>query len=196
MDKPATKRPPCEPTTASAGLPPPRFGLGALFATISLVALGLAVWKAVGPVVGVSLLLLLMAVVAHVAGNALGTRLRDRGTQHALVAWKDDTSASRPPAAQPRAQPVPPHHFAPVTRLSQRTSLGRFPLVVTVLGGIAGAIAGGLLLQRTSPESATLSTLAVGATASGVLAALFSYWLFSLLQVFLGAWWQAHRHGR
>jgi hypothetical protein len=198
MDKPATNRsgrqPP--PPSSAAGLPAPRFSLGALFAAIGVVALGLSVWKAVGPVVGVSLLLLLMAVVAHVAGNALGTRLRDRGTQHALAGWKDDTSTGGSPAARPRAQPVAPHHFAPVTRLSQRTSLGWCPLVVTVLGGIAGAIAGGLLLQRSSPESATLSTLAVGATASGVLAALFSYWLFSLLQVFLGAWWQAHRHGR
>jgi hypothetical protein len=113
-----------------------------------------------------------------------------------MTAWKDTVSSAHPPDGPSGPRPVASHHFAPVTRLSQRTSLGWLPVIVTLLGGVSGAIVGAVSLQRTHPDTGSMSTLAVGATASGVLAALFSFWLFSLLQVFVGAWWQAHRHGR
>ncbi len=131
----------------------------------------------------------------HVAGNAIGSRLRQRGTQHSIADLREGPTGEGLglPSGRRRIQP---HQFAPVTRLSRRTSLGWFPVVVTVLGGIAGAIGGGVTLQRTNPAAATVSTMSLGCLASGVLAAFWTFWMFSLLQVFLGAWWQAHRHGQ
>lgn len=174
-----------------AGLSPPRFGLPAIFWGTALVAVWLAVLKWQGPAVAVVLLFAFVIVAAHVAGNAIGSRLRDRGTQHAAEAWRKST----PGGPEHSDRHVEPHHYAPVTQLSYRVSLGWLPLVVTLMGGIAGACVGSWLLLRMHPESATPLTLSFGGLAIGSVSAIFSFWVFSLLQVFLGAWWQAHRHG-
>jgi hypothetical protein len=88
------------------------------------------------------------------------------------------------------------HHFAPVTRLSYRASLGWLPLVATLLGAVAGGCGGGVLLRGLYPDQSTPATIALGSVAAAALAAFGSYWSICLLQALFGAWWQAHRHGR
>jgi hypothetical protein len=167
-----------------------------MFWLVSLVAFGLGVWQAVGPAMGLTLLLLTMIVGAHVAGNAIGSRLRASGTRQAMS--NPHRAVADRQAADVRAarRALQPHHYAPVTRLSQRTSLGWLPLVVAGWGAVFGALVGGLLLFRIYPDTATISTVSTGCFATGALGAIWAFWTFSLLKVFLGAWWQAHRHGR
>jgi hypothetical protein len=172
---------------------PPRFTLRTLLVVTALVAVGLAVWQAVGPTVALMLLTVFLAISLHVVGNALGTRLREQGTMGTADAVADD---SLPAGACPRRTTGPPlaaHQFAPTTRLSRRASLGWPPLMVASSAGVLGAVVGGRISQQMYPDAATWQALAVAALASGALAAMFAYWVSSWLHVFLTAWWQAHR---
>ena len=62
------------------GLKPPQFGLKTLFWLVALLCGVLATlqWS---PLIGAAVLLLGAAVFAHVAGNALGSRLRANGNR-------------------------------------------------------------------------------------------------------------------
>jgi predicted MFS family arabinose efflux permease len=175
---------------------PLRFTLRSLLLVTALVALALAVWQAVGPAIGLVLLVVLTAVSLHVLGNAMGTRLREQGTRRSSQESRDDSLPEGALRLPLKSAPLPAYRFAPVTHLSRRTSLGWLPLVATGLAGLVGAIVGGRALQNLDPQSATWSTLALGAVATGALAAMFAYWTTGWLQVVLAAWWQAHRHGR
>ena len=165
-------------------LEPPRFGLKTMLALVAAVAVALAIWQAVGPVVGASLLLTCLVVFAHVAGNAIGSTLRDRSSQ---------SNQTRKATAN---RTVMPDDYAPVTQLSRRAPLGGFMVVMTVLGVIVGAIGGGYGLWRLHPDTATPGSLGVGSLATGTLGGLWAFWSYSLVRVVAGAWWQAHRHGQ
>lgn len=170
-----------------------RFTLRTLLAAMAFVAVALTVWQAVGPTVGLMLLVGFLAVSLHVLGNALGTRLREQGTMGNGDAGGQD---SLPEGACPRRAAGPSlaaHQFAPATRLSRHGSLGWPPLIVASAAGLLGAIGGGRASQELYPEATTWPALAVAALAGGALAAMFAYWFSSWLHVFLAAWWQAHR---
>ena len=171
------------------GLSPPRFGLRTMLGLIALLCGCLATFVAVGPITGSALLLAVLVVVAHVAGNAIGSQLRQNGSQRTIVDGEIG-AANREAVRRPSA-----HHFAPRTRLSHRAPLGWFMRVMTSLGCVTGAVTGGILLKQTSSRPLPYSTLVFGCIATGVLGGMFAFWLFSLLQVFGLAWWQAHRHG-
>ena len=96
-----------------------------------------------------ALVLLALAVIGHVAGNALGTRLRQNGSRPV------DEEGLDLPSAKPWPRALSPDEFAPATQLSRRSSLGRPIFVATVLGTIAGGIGGGLwpaFAARNGPE--------------------------------------------
>ena len=65
--------PPPEPH----GLKKPKFTLKALFLASTFVAVLLVTFKVAGPIHAAVLILFALAILAHVAGNALGTQLRD-----------------------------------------------------------------------------------------------------------------------
>jgi len=58
------------------GLKPPQFGLGTMFLAVTLLCCLFVAFRLIGPVGGTLLVLLMLAVLAHVAGNVLGRRLR------------------------------------------------------------------------------------------------------------------------
>jgi hypothetical protein len=175
---------------SSGRLEPPQFSLRVLFWMIAGVGAVLAISQAVGPAAGLTMGLGLVAILAHVAGNVIGTKL------HSHSPMRSSTSGTETEPSRSTVPPlVMPDQFAPVTRLSSRTPLGRGLLIVTSLGAMFGGIAGGALLLWFHQETATLPTLALGFSASAVLAGLWTYWMGGLLQVFLGAWWEAHHHG-
>ena len=162
-------------------LPAPRFGLLSLLLLVAAAAAGLAAWMAAGPILGVAGILAILVVFAHVAGNALGSQLRDRSTQHSRGELR------------PR-EPVTSKDYAPVTHLSRRVPLGWFTLVGSTLGALVAAIGGAAALYYLYPDTATPASLLVGSLATGALGGFFSFWICSLLQVLMGAWWQAHVH--
>lgn len=169
------------------GLQPPQFSLRSLFWAMGSVGVLLAIWQAFGPAVGITLVLALMAIFAHVAGNAIGTRLQENSPAN-----RSGSDSAVPGSRVPRAR-IPADHYAPVTRLSSRTPLGRPLMIVTALGAGLGGIVGGVLLVALHPAGATPATVTLGCLATAVLAGLWTFWLGGLVQVFCGAWWEAHR---
>ncbi|MEX2174923.1 MAG: hypothetical protein WD872_11215 [Pirellulaceae bacterium] len=138
----------------------------------------------VSPLVIAGLVLLAVAILAHVAGNSLGTRLRDLG--------------DRPDVEQ---EFVPPHgndrfgvragDCAPATRLSERRTLG-WPIVVATLGGtLGGGFAGGVWTHLASQGTVGPTNVAVGVVAFAILAGMASFAAFGFVQVGLGALRQA-----
>jgi hypothetical protein len=122
--------------------------------------LGLAGWLAVA--------VLLASVGMHVAGNALGTRLRD-ATDRSLA-------PDRPLGIPPQPLPV----VAP-THLERRSSLGRLVPVSAGIGAACGGISGALallLLARSSPAGAV-----VGGASSAVLGGLLGFLGASFVEI-------------
>ena len=175
-----------------SGLGPPRFGIRALFTIMTIVGAAIVIWQWVGPAVGMSLLMIALVLFAHVAGNAMGSRLRDT----APMDWHRPSGEEHAQDAGrlKRGTLCPDEHFAPVTHLSHRVPLARFLLIVTACGGLASGLAGAWFLHWLYPRTANWLTLLVGGCATGAICAVFSFWLLSLAHVFLNAWWQAHRH--
>src|SRR5882724_10455066 len=111
-----------QPLAPPRSLRPPQFGLRTLLLVVTAcgVLLALRQWFSLSPIAIVALILLATSVFCHVAGNVIGTRLRDIGD--GTDVWKGEQRRC--------SKQLEPHDFAPVTRLSQRQSLGASILVV------------------------------------------------------------------
>src|SRR4051812_17369517 len=92
-------------------LRPPQFGLRTLLGLITACAVLLALRQWVSPVAIAAIAFLAAFVFCHVAGNAIGTRLRQIGD------LQDAVPAEPPPPAR---RPPQPHDFAPATHLSRK----------------------------------------------------------------------------
>lgn len=122
--------------------------------------LGLAGWLAAVVLAG--------CVAVHVAGNALGTRLRD----------DTDRDLARRPA---QSWPGPLPAFDPPTHLQRRTSLGGLVPVSAAVGGVAGGAAGSaalVCLVGSSPAGAVL-----GGASSAVIGALVGFLAASFVEI-------------
>ena len=167
------------------GLPPPRFSLAALFWLIGVLGVLFAAMGYFGSHATLLLIVLALAVFAHVAANALGTRLRENGNRRMDGEGK--------PVAGPAAwQRVAKSDFAPATRLRERSALGKPAVIATIVGAVLGGVLGGfgltLVMQRI-----TVTTVVLGVFASAVLGGVWSFLAASFCQVALGAAWQAVR---
>ena len=122
--------------------------------------LGLAGWMAV--------LVLLASIGMHVAGNAIGTRLRD-DTDRELEARHRG----------PVFRAVVPEH-AP-TRLERSESLGRLVPVSAAIGGVAGGVIGGGALAFVVKSSAAGAVL--GGVSSAVIGGLAGFLLAGFVEI-------------
>ncbi len=162
------------------GLKRPQVTLKGLFFLVSFCVLLLATFQAAGPLAGWSLLLFALAVFAHVAGNSLGTQLRD-ATDNARLRERS------------MEQPTQPHHFAERTHLAHRVQL-RWPmLVLTLICAIIGSFLGGSFLAEVNAAQATTANLALAYGSCGVLGAILGFGASMFLKVVLEALWQAHQ---
>jgi hypothetical protein len=132
------------------------------------------------PIGWVTLVLLVSSVTLHVAGNAIGTRLRQIGDQSPEVRQ-----------AQIASSLPQPHEFAPVTRLGQRQSLGWSIILATSLGSMLGGTGGGIWTWASSRGAAGPLPIVVGVLAFAVLGGLAAFAAVAFTQVLLGAIWQA-----
>jgi hypothetical protein len=122
--------------------------------------LGLAGWLAAVVLAG--------CVAVHVAGNALGTRLRDE---------TDSELARRAPRRRPLPLPTP----HPPVQLQRRTSLGGLVVVSATIGGLIGGAAGAaalVCLVGSSPAGAVL-----GGASSAVIGALLGFLVASFVEI-------------
>lgn len=169
------------------GLRPPTFRLSSLLAAISIICTGLALLRLLDPIWAGMFLLFLLIIFAHVAGNALGTQLRDNARLSKPL--HEDRKDAAPRRMRPTDEPL----FAPSTRLSLHARLGLWTLIPTAIGALAGAIGGGWLLWWSLQGTASLGSMALGVVSCGALGGLWGFWMSSLLGVLGAAVWHAHR---
>lgn len=170
----------------SSGLLVPRFSLRSFFVWITALCGLLAVLVSVplGPAVviaGVGMLL-----VAHIVGNALGTRLRDQG-RGALQ------RSPEPPKDRPAAGAHSPLATASlqVTSLRRKQRLSSNVPWVAGSAALAGAMAGGLVLAWFNYPRGTLAGLLVGGLSCGFLGGFVGFLAGSFLEIFGPAWSEA-----
>jgi len=124
--------------------------------------LGLAGWLAAA--------VLLASVAMHMAGNAIGTRLREATDLD--LSQRQDATIPVPTAVLPATRPTP---------LERRSSLGRLLPVSAGIGGLCGGMAGTLALlwlTDCSPAGAIL-----GGTSSAVIGGLFGFLAASFVEI-------------
>jgi hypothetical protein len=121
--------------------------------------LGLAGWMAA--------LVVAASLAGHVAGNALGTRLRE--------ATDRDLARTAPPPVDFTPPPSPP------TRLQRRSSLGRLVVVSAAIGGTCGGLIGAAALRWLAASS--LAGAALGGVSSAVIGGLLGFLAASFVEI-------------
>ncbi|MEX0671294.1 MAG: hypothetical protein WD060_12655 [Pirellulales bacterium] len=122
--------------------------------------LGLAGWIAAA--------VLIASVAMHVAGNAIGTRLREAA----------DRDLSRVPRRD--GFPLLPHPSRP-SRLEKRESLGRLVPVSAGIGAACGGITGATALAALT--SSSLAGAALGGVSSAVIGGLIGFLGASFVEI-------------
>lgn len=123
--------------------------------------LGLAGWMAV--------VVVLASIAMHVAGNALGTRMREAADRERMT-----RRADIPPPAVPVAPAVP-------SRLERRETLGRLVPVSAGIGAVIGGLAGAVMLAMFTRTSAAGAIL--GGASSAVIGGLFGFLAASFVEI-------------
>jgi hypothetical protein len=147
--------------------------------------------KFVGPSGALLLVLWVLIVLAHVAGNAIGTALRASGDTSAKGVRGDPAAPARPPRGLARHE-----EFAPVTHLGERKSLGWGVFVLSAAGIIAGLVGGGLVMVMSGGPSVRAADVAFGGGAFGVLGGIWTFLGSSLFFSLFRAHSQAARNSR
>jgi hypothetical protein len=114
--------------------------------------LGIAGWIAVA--------VLAASVAMHVAGNAIGTRLRDEADRDLARSRNGAAPTTSIPAARP-------------TRLEQRQSLGKLVPVSAGIGAVCGGAIGATALW--SLTACSPAGAALGGVSSAVIGGLFGF---------------------
>jgi hypothetical protein len=162
-------------------LRPPQFGLRTLLLLVTACAVIFAAGQWLPPIWVAALVLLALSIFAHVAGNAIGTRLREIGNRKDNRAYDLQPPVSREP------------RFAPVTRLGQRYHLG-WPIVIATFAGIiTGGIGGGLWTLLTARQQVPVAAVGLGVVAFAALGGILAFATVGFMQVLFGAIWQAMR---
>jgi hypothetical protein len=161
-------------------LRPPQFGLRTLLALVTACAALFALAQWLPPAAIVLLAFFALSIFCHVAGNAVGTRLRQIGDTN------DRTPCDHNLLVRPQ-----PRDFAPATHLSRRQSLGWITVIATSVGIASGAIGGGLWTIAAGQGPVGITNIAVGVIAFAVLGGLAAFATVGFAQVLLGAIWQA-----
>lgn len=164
-----------------------RFGLKFLLGLTAVCAVGFASIGYFGAHASLGLFVLVLAIAAHVLGNAMGTRLRELGNR-------------RPEADEPgrseRIGRLAESDFAPASPLRQRSSLGRPIVIVTIGGTLVGGVCGGLAFMRMMRPPLSPSIVILGFFAAALLSGIWSFIAGSFVQVAGGALWQATRESK
>jgi hypothetical protein len=143
-----------------------------------------ALMREVGPLASTGLCLFLLLVVLHVAGNALGTALRDASSQ------EQGLDRERAPLAE---MPVAPRTPIAPGRLRERTSLGRAVVILTALGAILGGTLSSLAYAYWTDVHA--GGLIVGSISAAIVGGFLGFVASSFLQMVVRAWRQALDQG-
>jgi tetrahydromethanopterin S-methyltransferase subunit C len=122
--------------------------------------LGIAGWLAAAVVIA--------SLAAHVAGNALGTKMREA----------TDLELSRRPASWIRATPVPASR---PTHLERSSSLGRLVPVSAAIGAVCGGLVGTFALVTFT--ACSWAGAVIGGISSAVIGGLFGFLGASFVEI-------------
>ncbi|MFM9066697.1 MAG: hypothetical protein ACKOU6_16145 [Planctomycetota bacterium] len=190
--------PPESTADPSRQLPRPQFTLRTLFLIITLVCLLLAACQVLSPLAIGVLILVLLSVLAHVAGNAIGTQLRDGQSGSPTAGAQDQLSGSRVDGGLPDSharRPLAADDFARRSQLSHRQSL-RWLIILPsiVVGATIGGLLGAWWLSNIPAVQLSLLKLVVGTTATTVLGGMLGFLLSAFLKTLISANQDAWRH--
>ena len=156
---------------------------------VAAICVSLALMRIIGPYGSAVLILFLLSVLAHVAGNAIGTKLRDQSNRRSSRE-AGDTSTTGP------ERPLAESDFAPTTRLSRGDSLGLTIVVVVCVSAVTGGSVGAYLLYQTLGDKATVANMSLGITAFAIIGGIAGFAASTFLKVLIGANVEAWRDGK
>lgn len=155
-------------------LPPPQFGLRAMFIAITLLSGLFALSLVIGPTWSGMLVFIIVFALAHVVGNALGTRLRNIKTPHEVL--RSDTESNERIHSQIAA-------IVPARRLQENTSLRRPWLIAAVVTAAVFGTVGGIVIATIVGKNLTIPGLALGIGSAAVLGGFFGFIVCSFWSV-------------
>lgn len=176
--------PPSSSPPQSSPLGPPQFGLRTLLLVTSSLAVLLGLMQWVSPITLAFIVFLLLSIIAHVAANAIGTRLRE-GRRRAEVHLEPD---------RPEKVALREDHFAPVSKLGGRHSLGPILLIAAISGFLVGAVAGTIWTASLLGSYDDPYTLAIAAVAFGALGGFGAFLVVGFCKSGWDAWQEASNH--
>ena len=141
---------------------------------------------------GWSVLFFVLLIVGHVAGNRLGTSLREQADDELLTnggakpagPWSKPTGAPRLPSTEPTGS------------WQTKAPLNRRHFVVAAVCALLGAVFGGFVITESIGSNATLAGIGVAAAASGVLGGFVGFLISTSLSTFAGGVIEAQRHSQ
>jgi hypothetical protein len=160
-----------------SALEPPRFSLRALLLAMTALGCLFGLMSAVGGTWSLVLVFFLSLILAHILGNSVGTKLRDRASRRVAPAEGRHAAGTKSLCELAIAGPA---------RLTERARLSRITLVATVGGALLGGALGGTRFSEMYPDS-TMAAVALGTISSAVLGAFAGFTASSFLSVALQA---------
>lgn len=168
------------------GLGPPRFRLLTLFGLMTGISVVLAAYTAFGGFAAAIFALFLLAVFAHIAGNWLGTQLRDLGNVSRLESRNREVPRRS-------AGDVPRADLPSATHLSAQQPIPLWVKVSVLVGTVVGCVGGVALVLLWNVGPIPVLGLLFGALAFAVLGAIWSFALGAFIHFGWSAWRQAVR---
>ena len=163
-------------------LQPPQFTLQTLFMVMASLGVLFGLMTAAGPIGGFALLLLVLVIIAHVAGNSIGTRLRNLGSE---PVDEDDSSRKRANPSYARVA------AAPASNLSSSSSVTLTMLIFSAAGAVIVGSLGSALLIWLAWNELNVATAIIATASPTVLGALLGFAVSSFTQTAGGAWREA-----
>jgi hypothetical protein len=157
----------------------PQFRLRTLMIAVTGCCVLFALMREVGPLASTGLCFFLLLVLLHVAGNALGTSLRDRAVQEPNE-QQTGLSIAAPVAAQVANTP---------SRLREHTSLGRMIVILTAVGAALGGSLSSLAYAYWTDVH--VGGLIVGSLSAAIVGGFFGFMTSSFCKMIFRAWRQA-----
>ncbi|MEE2706439.1 MAG: hypothetical protein VX988_05270 [Planctomycetota bacterium] len=168
-------------TVAPSSLPPPerppvlQFRLRTMLLVVACLSAAMASIHWLGLLWSSALIFVAVLAAAHVAGNSIGTQLRDRGSLYGR-------SPPEPPPALP--PPVPGDLATPP--LGKSTPLSHTAALTTLIGIVAGAVAGWLAFGIVDRGQLAAGDWAIGVASCAALGGFWSFLGAGFFQI--GCW--------
>lgn len=160
-----------------------RYSLRSIFWLTFAVAAGTLFLREIqfrfGPVATAVTVLTLLSIFAHVAGAALGSRLRSSPDMD-----PDDASDDHPPEFLLQPTRARQSDFAPTTQLSEQKPLERKPIYIAIgSGAFIAATLASIVLTWFMWDNLAIANVLFGAVSAAVIGGIFGYLISSLYQV-------------